>query len=382
MSDIDERLRHAGQVVRVRCAALGLEAMPHAEPRRSRRRPLVAVAAGLLVTTIVAVAVLGVVLHRHQRSSSVTVGPPASPSQIVALEAFGGRIAVISAADGHVIRVLAETRGLIRYRPTLAVTPDSSAVYFTTSRRPHRNECIRGLVDEVARVSITGGPVTAIGPGVFPAISPDGYFLAYSRNARNPCSTNHDQLVILDLRTGVRHILTSPSVDLEFLSWAPDSVHLAYNDDGAQPNSPRLIDTATARSLSDATHIPHANADWAGFLGTTSAGIGVVPRNGSSSNPARVVELKPVTGVVTRTLFTVPGGLAVGNTLDGPEDTLHADRSGRDVLAIGLLPVHAAIRHGALYRWHDGDTRPTLIADQIWAAAWIEPTAKPTSPNS
>jgi hypothetical protein len=42
----------------------------------------------------------------------------------------------------------------------------------------------------------------------------------------------------------------------------------------------------------------------------------------------------------------------VSNIGDGPEDTPHADRSGHDVLAIGLLPVNAPIRHGALYSWH------------------------------
>ena len=166
-------------------------------------------------------------------------------------------------------------------------------------------------------------------------------------------------------------------VDLEYLSWAPDSVHLGYNQYSAQsPTSPKVIDTATAHTLNDSAPIPHAaNADWAGFLGTTGAGIGVTPHDGSHANPATIVRLDGTTGAITGVLFSLPGGLSVSNTGDGPEDALHADRSGRDLLAVGLVPVNAPIRHGALYRWHVGDRRPTLVADHIWAAAWIEPNS-------
>jgi hypothetical protein len=185
--------------------------------------------------------------------------------------------------------------------------------------------------------------------------------------------------VVVDLKSGARRTFTfrgaTSLVDLEYLSWAPDSVHIAFNQYSAEsPTSPKVIDTATARTLNDAVPIPHAaNSDWAGFLGTTGAGIGVTPHNGSNANPATIVRLDGATGAITGVLFSLPGGLSVSNTGDGPEDALHADRSGRDVLAIGLRPVDAPIRHGALYRWHAGDRRPTLVADQIWAAAWIEP---------
>ncbi len=253
-------------------------------------------------------------------------------------------------------------------------------MYFTTSRQPTPGECV-GLVDEVGRVPVRGGPVAVVGPGVFPAVSPDGKFLAYVRNASNPCDSDHDQLVVLDLESGARRsYVSSCRVDLEFLAWATDSVHLAYNDDAEPPyTSPMLINTATAGTLDDATPIPHAtNADWAGFLGDGGA-LGVTPHNGSHANPATVVDLEPATGVATRTLFTIPGGLAVANVFDGPEDTLHADRSGKNVLAIGLLPADAQIRHGALYRWHEGDRKATLVADQIRAAEWIEPANVPSA---
>jgi hypothetical protein len=360
--------------------------------RRVTRRRVLAGAAGLLVASAVAVPAF-LAAGSGPRDQIRTIGPSANatstttpgdgaeptPTQIVAVEAFGGRIAVISAASGKIVRVLAATQA---GNPTLAVTPDGTDVYFTNVRPPARGECsslVRGEVNEVARVSIRGGPVTVVGPGLSPAVSPNGRLLAYSRNSTNPCAGNNDELVLVDLKSGARRTFTSRHSSslfhLENLSWAPDSVHLGYNQySAASPTSPKLIDTATAGTLDDAMPIPHAaNSDWAGFLGGTGDAVGVTPHDGSHANPAAIVQLDGTTGAVTRTLFTLPGGLAVGNVFYGPEDTLHADRSGRDVLAIGLLPVNAPIRHGALYRWHDGDRRPTLVADQIWAAAWIEP---------
>ena len=62
-----------------------------------------------------------------------------TPTQIVALEAYGGRIAVISAASGKIVRVLAATNGF--GTPTLAVTPDGAAVYFGSGHLPARKEC-------------------------------------------------------------------------------------------------------------------------------------------------------------------------------------------------------------------------------------------------
>ncbi len=359
--------------------------------RRLTRRRLLAGAAGLLLAAAFAAPMLWVA-GSSSRDQVRAIGPSAraastttpgteaarTPTQIVAVEAYGSRVAVISAANGNTVRVLAATRA---GDPTLAVTPDGAEVYFTDVRPPRQGECsslARGEVDEVARVSIRGGRVTVVGPGLYPAVSPNGRLLAYSRNATNPCAGNKDELVLVDLKSGVRRTFTfrraTSLFDLEQLSWAPDSVHLGYNEYSAEsPTSPKLIDTATAGTLDEAVPIPHvADTEWAGFLGATSA-MGATQGSGSFKEPATVVEFDPTTGAVIRTLFTVPGGLAVSNGFDGPEDALLADRSGRDVLAVGLLPVNAPIRHGALYRWHVGDRRPTLVADQIWAAAWIEP---------
>jgi hypothetical protein len=362
--------------------------------RRVTRRRALAGVVGLVVAAAVAVPAFSAASPGHRdeirtigssggrvapTTASSAAGEAPVPSQIVALEAYGGRIAVISAASGKIVRVLAATNGF--GTPTLAVTPDGAAVYFGSGHLPARKECpslARGFVVEIDRVQIRGGPVTMVAPGASPAVSPNGRLLAYTRDSTNPCGGYHDELVVVDLESGARRTFRfrrpSPRFDLENLSWAPDSVHLAYNQYSAEsPTNPKLIDTATAHTLDAAVPIPHAaNSNWAGFLGTTGA-IGVTQGNGSFVDPAIVVELDSTTGAVTRTLFRVPGGLAVANSMDGPEDTLLADRSGRDVLAIGLLPVNAPIRHGALYRWHAGDRRPTLVADQIWAAAWIEP---------
>ena len=216
-----------------------------------------------------------------------------------------------------------------------------------------------------------------MGLGLFPAISPNGRLLASVRSSKGPCDFfAYDELVVTDLISGTERTLrSSRSVDVSFLSWAPDSTHLAFDESIGGASRKRVLDVTVARSLDQAAAPAQpGGTDWAAYAGEKRA-IGIAPRNGSSARTATVVEFDARSGLDRRVLFTVPGGLAVTNAFDGPENTLVPDESGANVLAIGLVPVDAQVRHGALYRWHTGDPSPTLVADEIWAAAWLESPA-------
>jgi hypothetical protein len=178
----------------------------------------------------------------------------------------------------------------------------------------------------------------SVTPGVVPAISPDGHLLAYARNATNRCNPDFNELVVRDLSSGRERSWrwagrTGPDLG-SLLSWAPDGRHLGFDAVAGNARGPRLLDTATATSLDDATPIPHApGTTWSGFLGTTGASLGARPWPGQGlPTPVDVLELDGSTGAVRRVLFTIPGSLSTGNGLDGSEGLIRSDASGRHVL--------------------------------------------------
>jgi WD40-like Beta Propeller Repeat len=379
MTDLDDRLRRAAQAVRERVAE---EVAPEPRLAAARRRSRPAVAAVVVASVIVLGAVALTTTPGAPRR--LATAPPPMPSLIVAWANDGGLV-VLSSDTGAVVRTLDSGVTVTRALPAITVAPDGSTVYYSRSRQPHPGECSAGGVDEIARVSLAGSVPVSVAPGVYPTISPDGRYLAYTRNTTNPCNTDHDELVVVNLQSGVPTTLrsTQPHGDLSFLSWAPDSAHLGYYYSTDGHPAPLLIDVTTATSLDQATPIRHApDTNWGGFLGTTGTSFGVIPNNAGHPTSTQVVQLDDTTGAILRSLFSLPGGLDTSNALDGPEDALRADNTGRHVLALGLLPLGAPVEHGALYQWTEGDLSPHLLADGIDRALWVPNAAADSTPSS
>lgn len=103
----------------------------------------------------------------------------AGPAYVVTVE--DGAVLVRSAANGELLRVLAENEDS-RNAEKVAVSPDGSQVYFT---RQVERDCPgpNDLGIEIVRVPIGGGPLdVVVDNGSSPAVSPTGSYLAYTTN--------------------------------------------------------------------------------------------------------------------------------------------------------------------------------------------------------
>lgn len=104
----------------------------------------------------------------------------------------------------------------------LSVTPDGAAVY--------HEELWTGCATRLHRAELDGSGSELLGPGLLPAVSPDGTQLAYV--SYESCIHDNHALVVRDLATGQEQIrpLTQPDGHLARiagLSWSPDSQRLA-----------------------------------------------------------------------------------------------------------------------------------------------------------
>jgi WD40-like Beta Propeller Repeat len=168
--------------------------------------------------------------HTHGHGSQ---WPPAGPmrpmpSQVVVWTA-GFKIQVLTSRTGRVVRTLASDIALYRRVPTVAVSP-AGVVYFDNAR--DRKQWIEST-------PLTGGPVTTIGPGYMPAISPNGRLLAYvayTVKIYPPDTPERDMepipeaIIVRNLTTGAvrRWTFTSYTPDISSLSWSPDNRFLSY----------------------------------------------------------------------------------------------------------------------------------------------------------
>jgi hypothetical protein len=273
---------------------------------------------------------------------------------------------VLSATTGRVLWILDTHVAVVRGLPSMAVTSDGRTVFYSRSRSTKPGECTGGFrLDEVAEVPVTGGNPASVSPGVYPVISPNGRYLAFVRNLTDPCDTDHNELVVRDLVTGVDRAWAPSArnqlIDLSYLSWAPNSVHLGFDADNAHgAYGPRVLDTLTARTLDDSQPIPQApNSAWDSFLGSTGSNLAVRDLHGP--NP-EAVQLNATTGAVQQVLVALSGDLWTDNSLDGPEGTIQSDRSGTHLLIL---------TNNGLYQWTAGQHAATLVTTDAIRAVWV-----------
>jgi hypothetical protein len=307
------------------------------------------------------------------------------PSQVVAWTG-GFKIQVLSSRTGRVVRTLASNVALFQGLPTVAVSP-AGVVYFDTGRAvatagwpgPGRPE------QWIESTPLAGGPITPIGPGDMPAVSPDGRLLAYlawtvqiyppGTPARDMKPPLPEAIVVRNLQTGAvrRWAFTSDVPAISSLSWSPDSRFLAYTSQSwasgwrPPPDVTQLLDTRSGGTLTSARRIPLApGLEWAGFL-TAQAGLAVTPYPAAHGRQQTLVAVDTRTGRILQRLIGLPSqGLFTGNAWDGTEGTITADPTGRYL----LIATSGPRGYGEILRWAIGERQLAALAAGAIRAAW------------
>ncbi len=188
------------------------------------------------------------------RPAAATTLPDGAEPAAVAAVTTGGALELMDPANGSVVRTLVPS-GVAGGE--VATSPDGTTVYFE----------VGGSCDgQLESVPARGGTPVPLGTGSLPAVSPDGAWLAYMRQpdlTLPGCAGTGNvatafTLVLRHLTGGtVRSYPVAPSVGanglpqpVSYLSWAPDSRHLAVSIQSPEDNEGwqlLVLDTATAR---------------------------------------------------------------------------------------------------------------------------------------
>jgi hypothetical protein len=349
-----------------------------AEARRRRRRRLAAGAVSLVLAGL-AVAASGLIGRGVRTPAEGPGWLPAGPvrpmpSQVVAWTG-GFKIQVLSSRTGRVVRTLASNVALFQGLPTIAVSP-AGVVYFDTARGPEQ---------WIESTPLAGGPVTPVGPGDMPAISPNGRLLAYlawtvqiyppNTPARDMKPPAPEAIVVRNLGTGAvrRWAFTSDVPAISSLSWSPDNRFLAYTSQSwtsgmrPPPDVTQLLDTRAAGTLTSARRIPLApGLEWAGFL-TPQAGLAVTPYPAAQGRQQTLVAVATRTGRILGRLIRLPSQeLFTSNAWDGTEGTITADPTGRYL----LIATSGPRGYGEILRWAIGERQLAGLAAGAIRAAW------------
>lgn len=284
------------------------------------------------------------------------------PKQVVALTSKLDLV-VMDASTGHVVRELDHDVSVRRGLSELAPTPDGKDVYFTSHLPPDPSGQCPGTVDTVMRVDVAGGVVGSWGSGRAVAISPDGRRLAIAGGTGRSgigCGEDVASVQIRDSAAGSVRTIVGTTGAVFSLSWAPNSRDLAFQWDKGSSYA-YVLDTVGGSSLNEARCVCEQSdaTGWHGYLGDTGDFLGSYGPGAGSSQPNRVVALGP-DGAIGRTLFSTRA----------PINDLRSDASGTHVLMT---------TDRGLYRWSEGESEPTKIAEAIVAAAWI-PEWAPSTP--
>ena len=288
---------------------------------------------------------------------------PYYPSRIVAVT-YDGRLIVASAVDGHALRVLAtDANGA----SGIAVSPDGNTVYYA---RDTGNRCANGdPMTAIASIPITGGDATDLVTNVrFPAVSPDGRYLAFTGIPN--CSDAGRAILVRDLYSTTHangsydgvwgtDSAASPWVGIQSLSWAPDSRHILFThasrtSTGSDDALPRLLDTR-ARSRPTSTRPPLCESRRMSRA-ASSAGRTLSSGAHSTHEASRrdVVVLNSRTGARVRTLTCCGEAIAT-------------DRAGRSL----LIHFTDATHPGGVFRWSPGQRGLTFLGSLLASAAWL-----------
>ncbi len=335
----------------------------------------------ILVAALVAAAFVALasgLTGRGSRTPAEGPGWPAGPAgpmpSLVVVWTGSFKVQVLSSRTGRVVRTLASNVGLYQGAPAIAVSPPG-VVYFDTARGPEQ---------WIESTPLTGGPITTIGAGDTPAISPNGRllaYLAYTVKIYPPNTPARDMtaapeaIVVRNLDTGAvrRWAFTSDVPAITSLSWAPDNRFLAYTSlswaSGLQPpaDTTQLLDTRSAGTLTSATRIRLApGLGWAGFL-TRQVGLAVTPYPAAQGRQQTLVAVDTRTGRILRRLIQLPRqGLSSGNAFDGTEGSITADPSGRYL----LIATNGPRGYGEILRWAVGERHLADLAAGAIRAAW------------
>jgi hypothetical protein len=351
---VERRLRDAMQA-RVE----GVDAPAMAVRPERMRRVWPAVAAGFAIVLVVVVVVA--LIARHDGGDAVHPAATPYPSRVVAVM-YDGRLVVLDSRTGHVVRTLARDADASNGHAGVSVSPDGKLAYYTRTTTATCDENLDGKQDpitDIAAVRVNGqGRAMRIASNVrWPAVSPDGRYLAYSGIPN--CSDAGQSIVVSGLVPGARS-LRFDSVNVPAgtpgtvakLAWAPDSRHVVFRWD-VLGSYPWILDTASATAVDDGHRVDISDGSGVdGYLGDRGNLLGT----SAQAPPLQhqdVIAIDAATGARVRTLFEIPepccGAVAT------------SDGTGRNVLVSGAR----------LYRWSEGERRPTRIATRIAAAGWV-----------
>lgn len=269
-------------------------------------------------------------------------GVPPPPRRYVMLRE--GRVVVV---DDGVERSAPMRDGVRDVRVALA--PDGTTAYVETWTTDSTQRT------EIQEWSLSGDPAptgrVVLPGGTFPAVSPDGRWLAYARSGEE----SH-LLTVRGVHTGAERVWAFPADhELQSLVWAPDSRRLALMDLYGGEGGAIVFDTAEPPGpVAPRPTLPGTItlASWRGGVGTL-LGWRFGPHVEGSPDPgpsSELVEVDAATGAVLGVLFVVP-------TTDPVVDP---DASGHHFLVV--------TRYDELYRW-TGE-RLVLLHRGVSAAAW------------
>lgn len=179
-------------------------------------------------------------------ATATTVAAADLPPFLVAADEK--RLVVLDSGTGRIVRTLVQlppdpaepVEECCDHVGDIALSPDGATVYYHLVGEPGAGQ--------IWRVPVEGGePEPVATNAADPAVSPDGKRLAYTRG----------DLVVRELATGEERTLAAEGYYVTGPAWAPDSRRVAYSVDvDARPGGVHLLDTATARSLTDARPVP------------------------------------------------------------------------------------------------------------------------------
>ena len=319
-----------------------------------------AIVGGFVVVVVVG---LGVALFTTGDEGMRPTSARSYPSRIVAVT-YDGRLMVASARDGHTLRVLATDANAAG---GLAASPDGKTVYYA---RDTGNRSANGdPITAIASIPVTGGDARDLVTNVrFPAVSPDGRYLAFTGIPN--CSDAGRAILVRDLYSTTHgngsydgvwgpQSAASPWVGIQSLSWAPDSRHILFThasstSTGAEDALPRLLDThARFQTYLGTSPVVRVAPNVACcFLGAKDTLVGsALDAHGF---PRDVVVLNIRTGARVRTLTCCGEAIA-------------ADRAGRSLLIHFTDTTHP----GGIFRWSPGQRRPTFLGSLLFTAAWL-----------
>jgi len=226
-----------------------------ARQRARRRRVYLAIAVAAMVVVIGAA---GIIVLRPAAvpagsARSGVHGPPQASATTGRLivkydggtRAHPGGLEVIDPATGKTVRTLVQNPRVAAWKtvplwPTqdgLQVSNDGKTVYFVEEGSSNDATGARAL--HLRSVNTAGGPVTDIGLGIEPTISPDGAMLAYLPETRRTDKfgsyyDTSDLIALFDARTGVTRTVRIPGMasgQPNTMLWLADSstlvVHLS-----------------------------------------------------------------------------------------------------------------------------------------------------------